>query len=70
MVNRLIKLGYVSKTKSEADGRAWLLEATKQGEAALSDSGLAFEHVNQMIDSAYEGESTTNAIAALTALFK
>ncbi len=70
MVNRLIKLDYVSKTKSEADGRAWLLEATKQGEAALSDSGIAFDHVNQMIDSAFEGQSTTSFANALSALLK
>lgn len=70
MVSRLVKLGYVSKTKSETDGRAWLLEATEQGEAVLKDSGRSFDQVNQMIDSAFQGESTASFTNALNSLLK
>lgn len=50
MVNRLMRLGYLDRTRSADDGRAWVLRATGEGIANLRQAGAAFAHVNRIID--------------------
>jgi DNA-binding MarR family transcriptional regulator len=56
MAERLIKAGYITRTRSETDKRAWILEPTTAGRQALAAMGTAFAPVNALLDEAFPGE--------------
>lgn len=56
MAERLIKAGYITRTRSETDRRAWILEPTKTGRKALAAMGTAFAPVNALLDEAFPGD--------------
>lgn len=53
MVDRLMKAGYVARKRSPADARAWLLEATPTGLAALDEAQAPFAEINALLDDAF-----------------
>ena len=50
MVNRLLKLGYLTRHRSETDGRAWQLRTTRKGKAALDKMRKPFGRINGKLD--------------------
>lgn len=50
MVARLVNGGFISKARSTVDQRAWQLELTEQGAAALHTVQASFAKVNAVID--------------------
>jgi len=53
MASRLIKAGYISRTQSETDARAWELNATTSGREALGETRTAFRRINRAIDASF-----------------
>jgi DNA-binding MarR family transcriptional regulator len=56
MAERLIKAGYITRTRSETDRRAWILEPTGAGRQALAAMGAAFAPVNAVLDKVFPGK--------------
>jgi MarR family transcriptional regulator, organic hydroperoxide resistance regulator len=52
MINRLMKLGYVTRAKNPEDQRAWILQLTQEGRRVQKLSGDAFKHINEKIERA------------------
>ncbi len=50
MADRLKRAGYIKRTKSEKDGRAWDLIVTKEGSMALENMGPVFEEINALFE--------------------
>ena len=50
MVQRLIKLGYISRTRSTVDARAWQLDITENGRLALEHASGPFGDINKTFD--------------------
>ncbi len=50
MIRRLMKLGYVGRKRDDDDGRAWRLEITPAGQAALDSIALPFAGINETFD--------------------
>ena len=50
MATRLLKAGYISKVRSKADARAWSLQATPAGLAALERMRGPFDEINTKLD--------------------
>lgn len=50
MTARLEKAGYISKTKSKDDARAWALESTKDGRDVLRKVRAPFKEINAVFD--------------------
>lgn len=50
MVNRLIRLGYVDRTRSAVDARAWELRVTESGLEQLSATTKPFASVFKRLD--------------------
>lgn len=70
MTERLLKAGYITRTRSEADGRAWNLAATKKGVKALDAMGAAFAEINAIIDEAFPGRDMTRMAKGLRRLIE
>ncbi len=51
MVNRLLRLGYVSRQRSTADARAWVILISPEGRDALRKAGRPFASINKTIES-------------------
>lgn len=51
MTNRLLSHGLLERLRDEADSRAWRLELTKDGAAALKKAEQPFRRINQQLDS-------------------
>ncbi len=54
MVERLLKAGYVTRRRDEADRRTWLLEATAAGKAARDRLKAPLRKINAELDAAFE----------------
>jgi MarR family transcriptional regulator, organic hydroperoxide resistance regulator len=66
MAERLLKAGYITKTRSATDARAVELEATDAGRAALAEIRPSFQAVNALLDESF----SPNDIARLAAGLK
>ena len=56
MIRRLMKLGYVARRRDKADARAWLLEITDSGRAALDAIAGPFGRINETFDKALSAQ--------------
>ncbi len=56
MANRLLKAGYITRMRSDTDGRAWVLKSTKEGLAALDAVNEPFASINAILDNAFPPE--------------
>jgi len=68
MVRRLEKLGYVTRSRSQEDGRAWALSVSSKGHAALDATRPAFGKINDLIDrhvGAGQAAALARSLAAL-----
>lgn len=50
MATRLLKAGYISKVRCQADARAWSLEATPTGLAAIERMRTPFNEINAKLE--------------------
>ncbi|MEP3225828.1 MAG: MarR family winged helix-turn-helix transcriptional regulator [Parasphingorhabdus sp.] len=65
MANRLLKAGYISRTRSDTDGRAWILKSTNKGQSALEKVSKSFAEVNAIIDDAFPSDQFEPLAAGL-----
>lgn len=70
MAERLLKAGYIARTRAETDGRAWNLSATKKGLEAMDAMGATFAGINAMIDEAFPGRDMERAAKGLRRLIE
>ena len=56
MVARLLKLGYISRERSQEDGRISLLSLTEEGRNARTQGRQAFDRINETLDEAISEE--------------
>ena len=63
MVERLMKLGYLDRTRSVSDGRAWNLFLTHDGRRALERIEGPFREINAKIEAAL-GEERVKTLAS------
>ncbi len=68
MAARLMSAGLVTRTRSETDRRAWVLEATADGRAAHQAMRLAFRDVNAVLDEVFVAEDMQRLSEGLRAL--
>jgi len=50
MVNRLMKLSYLERQRSESDARSWLINVSANGLAALTAMQGPFSKINETLD--------------------
>ena len=50
MTDRLLKARYITRARSESDGRAWALMPTAEGRTALNHMGGAFQNINDLLE--------------------
>ncbi len=50
MVNRLLKLGFLERRRSEKDARAWMVSLSKNGLEALEDMREPFGEINSKLE--------------------
>ena len=62
MVARLLKLGYVTRTRSADDGRTWLIDLSPSGKKAVADTRGPFSEINSTLDRSI-GSSQTAKLA-------
>ncbi len=70
MVTRLIKLGFLKRRRSETDGRAWQLDVTEGGQAALKDLRGPFGEINAAVDDMLSEEEIKTLTRALDKITK
>ena len=68
MAARLLKAGYIKKTRSTDDARIWELEATEEGREALERMREPFDHINAVLDDSFKGEDMKRLAGALRTL--
>ena len=68
MAERLVKAGYVTRQRSDRDGRAWELRATPQGRSALKKISKPFSEINRLIDNALETSDADHLSKALRSI--
>lgn len=68
MAQRLVDAGFVTRSPSERDARAWSLAATPGGSQALKRSTKAFRGVNQRIDDAFSSREVESLARGLKRL--
>lgn len=56
MANRLLKAGYITRVRSDTDGRAWVLKPTNEGLAALASVSAPFAGINAILDDVFAPE--------------
>ncbi|MEM9375178.1 MAG: MarR family winged helix-turn-helix transcriptional regulator [Pseudomonadota bacterium] len=66
MAARLLKAGYITKVKSDADARAWSLEATAEGRTALENMRAPFDRINAKLDTLFSEADITELAERLT----
>ncbi|MFZ5719252.1 MAG: MarR family winged helix-turn-helix transcriptional regulator [Pseudomonadota bacterium] len=64
MVGRLMEAGYVQRTPSPTDGRAWQVALSPTGEAALDRFRVNLDVLNRQITEALGGEAEVVRFAA------
>jgi DNA-binding MarR family transcriptional regulator len=70
MAERLLKAGYITRTRSGTDGRAWNLAATKKGVKAMEAMGAAFADINALIDEAFPARDMARMAKGLRRLIE
>lgn len=65
LTTKLIKAGYIKKTKNESDRRAYQLEITDEGLAQLD---TAYEHIDEMVHRMF-GMLTESEVETLQRIF-
>lgn len=70
MAERLLKAGYIARTRSATDKRAWMLKATPAGRRAFASLGEAFTRVNAALDEAFPGKDMARAAKGLRRLIE
>lgn len=68
MVGRLTAAGLIVRAPHPTDGRAWILELTPRGEAALEAGRPAFNALNAALDSAIGSSKTAGFARTLRAI--
>ncbi len=68
MVGRLTAAGLIVRAPHPTDGRAWILELTPQGEAAIEAGRPAFNAINAALDAAIGDKNTARFGATLRAI--
>jgi MarR family transcriptional regulator, organic hydroperoxide resistance regulator len=68
MVERLMRLGYVERHRSDLDRRAWDLAATDAGRAALEAIQPSFRRVNRQLDASLSPEEIETMVDGLNRL--
>lgn len=68
MAERLLKAGYITRTRSETDKRAWTLAPTRAGRRAFDGMGAAFAGINALLDEAFPGTDMDRAAKGLRRL--
>lgn len=68
MAERLLKAGYITRTRSATDKRAWTLAPTRAGRRAFDAMGAAFAGVNALVDEAFPGTDIDRAAKGLRRL--
>ena len=53
MSARLLKHGYITKSRSKEDARAWELSATDKGREALKQMRAPFDKINALLDESF-----------------
>ena len=72
MVTRLMRSGFVARTRSPDDARAWCLTLTEAGRAALDRAAGPFQTINAGIEESladHDLKTVTEALDRLTARF-
>ncbi len=70
MTLRLIKAGYVTRSRSANDARAWELSITDLGRAALEKMKGPFSAINGLIDETLEPQQVDQLAASLKTLVR
>lgn len=70
MAERLLKAGYIARSRSATDRRAWVLTATPAGRRAFASLGAAFTRVNAALDEAFPGREMERAAKGLRRLME
>lgn len=70
MANRLLKAGYITRTRSDLDRRAWVLKATPKGLAALDAVGSPFSAINAILDKAFQPQDFERFAGSLQAILR
>lgn len=69
MVNRLLKMGYLSRKRNAEDARAWLLQLTAEGRTALKAAQLPFRKINRIIEKELSKEEVVHLVDYLERLY-
>jgi DNA-binding MarR family transcriptional regulator len=56
MAVRLLNAGYISREPSPTDARAWELDVTDEGRAALAKATASFGHINAVLDECFDAD--------------
>jgi len=65
MVARLLESGFLSRTPSLTDGRAWALSLTPSGEAAIAGFRKPLDQINAQLTEALGGEEEVERFALM-----
>jgi DNA-binding MarR family transcriptional regulator len=68
MVERLLRLGYLARRRSNVDARAWTLSIRAKGIAALTATKAPFKRVNAMLERELAPHELENLAAYLERL--
>lgn len=68
MVTRLQKAGFVDRKSSEQDARAWTLQATANGQAALKNAAAPFAKINEIMGECFSPSEIDTMAAGLSLL--
>lgn len=70
MVNRLMKMGCISRERDEKDKRAWVLKLTASGQDALEKTKAPFSQINGVIEEAIAKDDIEGFVDKLNSLTK
>lgn len=73
MAARLVRAGYITKARSEADSRAWELRVTDAGEHAMAAMRVSFGRINDKLDACIkpgEMETLAESLASILEAFE
>ncbi len=65
MVNRLLKLGYLERRRSERDARAWIISLSTEGQGALEKMKEPFGEINATLDDVLTADEMDDLVASL-----
>jgi len=65
MTARLLKAGYITRSRSTSDARAWELKATDLGRQALANMRQPFDRINATLDECMDSEDTDKLARSL-----